>query len=130
MPLAPVYRDVFSLSRAQTGLLMTALFLGVVVASWASGRATDRIGAKSVMLGAVLTVGTSFACLSLAPAFPVLLALLFAVGLFYSAVTPSTNSEVLAWASGAFWMRAMALKQAGLRASVDGRCRVQLAGRS
>ena len=64
MPLAPVYRDVFSLSRAQTGLLMTALFLGVVVASWASGRVTDRIGAKSVMLGAVLTVGTSFACLS------------------------------------------------------------------
>lgn len=114
--LGPSLREEFGLSRASTGSLVTAAFLGVVVASWPAGRATDRWGTRTGLMVSCVGLGAGFAALALAPGFTAVLAILSVVGLFYALITPGTNAAVIAWAAAPFRTRSMALKQMGVSA--------------
>jgi ACS family hexuronate transporter-like MFS transporter len=115
-PLTPALRDEFGLSRAGAGLLMTAAFLGVVAASWPAGRVVNAVGVRRSMIWACVGLGASLAMTGLASSYVLVLLGLFVVGVFYSPVTPATNTGVVAWAPVGFRTRAMAVKQMGVTA--------------
>jgi ACS family hexuronate transporter-like MFS transporter len=118
-PLAASLRNEFDLSRGGAGLLTTAAFLGVVAASWPAGRVVNAVGVRRSMIWASAGLGVSLAVTGLAPTYVLVLAALFVAGLFYSAVTPATNTGVVAWASPGFRTRAMAIKQMGVTAGAS-----------
>ena len=115
-PLIPAIRSEFDLSRGASGLLVTAVFVGVVAASWPAGRIVDAVGVRRSLMWACAGLGVSLALTGLTSTYVGLLVGLCVVGLFYGPITPATNAGVVAWASKGFRTRAMAIKQMGVTA--------------
>jgi DHA1 family inner membrane transport protein len=93
IPLLPGYRDRFALSTTQTGALLSAASLAIVVSSIPAGRLSDRIGARRVTIVAGVVVAASAAATGLAESFPMLLAARAAFGLGSGTIW----SAALAW---------------------------------
>jgi MFS transporter, DHA1 family, inner membrane transport protein len=93
IPLLPGYRDRFGLSTAQTGALLAAASLAIVVSSIPAGRLSDRVGARRVTIAAGAIVVVSAAATALAGSFVALLAARAAFGLGSGTIW----SAALAW---------------------------------
>lgn len=92
--LAPELRDAFALSRFEIGLLTAALFVVGGTLSLVAGPATDRFGARRVMLLALAITGLAVLGLALAPSYGWLLAAAAAAGVGVAAGNPVTNKLV------------------------------------
>lgn len=66
VPLIPVYGKQLGATAGELGLLMAGLFIGRLVAQIPAGLATDRLGRRPILLGALL--GYTLTCLGYAMA--------------------------------------------------------------
>lgn len=92
--LGPELRTEFAISRFQLGLLTTAFFIVGGPLSLVAGRATDRFGARLVMLVAFGVAAGAILAMATAPAYPVLLLAAAAAGVALASGNPVTNKLV------------------------------------
>ena len=92
--LGPLIRDEFAISRFQLGLLTACFFLVGGPLSLAAGRATDRYGARRVMVIAFAIAAGAIVGMALAPTFPWMLAGAGAAGLALATGNPVTNKLI------------------------------------
>jgi MFS family permease len=96
VPLLPHYRDELGLSTLQTGWILAAFSLAVVVFSVPVGHLADRFGARLVTgIGTVLMAGATVG-LALASSFPELMA----ARLLQGAADATVWGAGLAWVAG------------------------------
>jgi sugar phosphate permease len=95
--LSPHLVDTFALSKAQLGVVFTAMFVGATCCTAISGVLTDRWGERVMVLaaGAVMTLALVLA--PLVPAYPWLVATMVLFGAGYAASTPAGGRAILAW---------------------------------
>jgi MFS family permease len=92
--LGPSIIDEFAISRFQLGLLTTCFFLVGGPLSLLAGRATDRFGARRVMLIAFAISALAITTMALAPAYPAMLLAAGLAGLALSTANPVTNKLI------------------------------------
>ena len=92
--LGPDLVAEFDLSRFQLGLVTTTFFVVGGPLSLVAGRATDRFGARRVMLLAFAISAVAITGMALAPEYGVLLALAAVAGIALAAGNPLTNKLV------------------------------------
>jgi predicted MFS family arabinose efflux permease len=92
--LGPELRAEFDLSRAQLGLLTTCFFLVGGPLSLLAGRATDRFGARRVMIVALACASLAILAVSTAPIYAVLLLAAAAAGIPLASGNPVTNKLI------------------------------------
>ncbi|MEA2718889.1 MAG: hypothetical protein QOJ39_753 [Candidatus Eremiobacteraeota bacterium] len=95
--LSPILVATFVLSKAQLGVIFTALMVGSALFVAASGVLTDRWGERRM----VLLSGVAMTCALLAAAFahgyPWLVGCIGVFGAAYAASTPAGGRAILAW---------------------------------
>ncbi|WP_440991976.1 MFS transporter [Haloarchaeobius baliensis] len=74
-PALPAFRDAFSLTEAQTSLLVSGYFLVGIVLSPFVGILVDRLGRRRVLVAGLLTFGVLGGAIAFAPSFEVVIAL-------------------------------------------------------
>jgi MFS family permease len=92
--LGPLIRQEFAISRFQLGLLTACFFLVGGPLSLAAGRATDRYGARRVMVLAFAVAAGAIVGMAAAPSFPVVLLGAAAAGVALATGNPVTNKLV------------------------------------
>jgi predicted MFS family arabinose efflux permease len=92
--LGPHIIDEFGISRFQLGLLTTCFFVVGGPLSLVAGRATDRFGARRVMLLAFAISALATVAMAVAPAYPAMLLAAAAAGLALATGNPVTNKLV------------------------------------
>ncbi len=113
-PLGVLIEEDLSLSKAQVGLLPSALFMGQALASIPAGFITDRVGSRPLLLVLSLCLGTSFLIMTLQSAFWLVLLLVMIGGLGYGGMHPTTNRGIIYWFSQKQRGTAMGIKQMGI----------------
>ncbi|WP_163528935.1 MFS transporter [Halobacillus ihumii] len=113
-PLGVLIEEDLSLSKAQVGLLPSALFMGQALASIPAGFITDRVGSRPLLLVLSLCLGTSFLIMTLQSAFGLVLLLVMIGGLGYGGMHPTTNRGIIYWFSQKQRGTAMGIKQMGI----------------
>jgi ACS family hexuronate transporter-like MFS transporter len=107
-------RSTFGVSRALTGLAVTAVMLGYTLLLFGTGAATDAFGERPLMVGGLLALGFGMVCVATAPSFPLLLAALVFVGLAYASAMPATNRATVVVAPPGRQALAMNVKMVGV----------------
>jgi predicted MFS family arabinose efflux permease len=92
--LGPMIRQEFAISRFQLGLLTTCFFLVGGPLSLLAGRATDRYGARRVMILAFALASGAIVGMALAPGFGLMLLGAGAAGLALATGNPVTNKLI------------------------------------
>jgi MFS family permease len=92
--LGPMIRDEFGISRFQLGLLTACFFLVGGPLSLAAGRATDRYGARLVMIIAFAVAGFAIVAMAGASSYVWMLAAAGVAGLALATGNPVTNKLV------------------------------------
>ncbi|MFN0074483.1 MAG: MFS transporter, partial [Chloroflexota bacterium] len=113
-PLAPFLVADLGISRAQVGLLVTAVYFGGALVLIPAGRAGDRFGLRWLFLFGLLGVGLPIVIASVAPDFTVLLGLMLLSGVGNGIALPPTTRAIVEWFSVRRRGFAMGVKQAGL----------------
>ncbi|MGZ3159932.1 MAG: MFS transporter, partial [Burkholderiaceae bacterium] len=88
-PLFPWLKDVFNLSYAELGFLMTVFFIVSGVGQALAGFVVDRIGARAVLFSGIAFLGLSALALSMANSYPALIAGSMLAGLGNSVFHPA-----------------------------------------
>ncbi|MFQ5762995.1 MAG: MFS transporter, partial [Candidatus Bathyarchaeia archaeon] len=113
-PLTPFIQSTFALTRAQIGLLISALFIGSAVMSIPAGGLTDRIGVRRMLFISLASIGVLLVLAAQSRSFPEMFTLLLVMGVAYSGVAPSTSKGVLEWFETKRRATAMGVKQSGV----------------
>jgi MFS family permease len=92
--LGPMIRDEFGTSRSELGLLTACFFLVGGPLSLLAGRATDRYGARRVMILAFGLAAGAIAAMAGAPSFPLMLVGAGGAGLALATGNPVTNKLI------------------------------------
>src|SRR6201996_7236357 len=95
--LAPVLVATFALSKAQLGVVFTAIMLGSSAFTALAGALTDRWGERKMLLvaGALMTAGLLAAAAFVS--YPWLVACMGIFGAGYAASTPAGGRAILTW---------------------------------
>jgi MFS transporter, ACS family, hexuronate transporter len=113
-PLAPLLLESLSLSRAQVGLFLPAIYLGGVLMALPAGWLTDRLGVRLALGLGQLLVGGMITLAAWSPSFPLLLTLLVLGGFGFSVLNPATGKAVVEWFPPRQRGTAIGIKQTGL----------------
>ncbi|WP_257347469.1 MFS transporter [Pseudalkalibacillus decolorationis] len=113
-PLGILIGEDLELSKAQIGLLPSALFLGQALASIPVGFMADYLGSKLLLLMLSLCLGLSFLIATLISEFWLVLLLILIGGLGYGAMHPTSNRGIIYWFSQTQRGTAMGIKQMGI----------------
>lgn len=113
-PLSPFLLDALSLSRAQVGLFLPAVYLGGVLMSLPAGWLTDRLGVRLTLGGGLLVIGALVMAAAFAQSLSTALGALVVAGFGFSVLNPSTGKAVLEWFPPRGRGLAMGIKQTGL----------------
>ncbi|MFB6270149.1 MAG: MFS transporter [Halobacterium sp.] len=109
-------RETFGVSRALTGVTITAVMLGYTVLLFGTGAAVDGYGERPVMVAGLLGMAVGAAGVALTTTFPLLLASLVVLGMAYATAMPATNRAIVAVAPDGRHNLAMNVKQVGVTA--------------
>jgi len=85
----PEVRQSLSLSAVEAGSLFSVIFIVAAIVSPISGRLSDKIGRKAVLVMGISALSLGFALSGLSRTYPAMLALLGCAGLGYGFTTPS-----------------------------------------
>jgi ACS family hexuronate transporter-like MFS transporter len=113
-PLAPCIQDGYALSRAQVGRLNLALGLGSYLTVAASGRLSDRLGERAMILPSGIISGP-FAAVALGShdfASTMAIIVIMAAGVAIS--TPAGSKAVMGWFEVRVRGTAMGIRQVGI----------------
>ncbi|WP_347551280.1 MFS transporter [Pseudalkalibacillus hwajinpoensis] len=113
-PLGILIGEDLSLSKAEIGLLPSALFIGQAIASIPVGFTADFIGSKPLLLILSLCLGVSFLMMTFLSNFYFVLVLVLIGGLGYGAMHPTSNRGIIYWFSQTRRGTAMGIKQMGI----------------
>jgi nitrate/nitrite transporter NarK len=113
--LAPDFVREFDLSRFELGLVTAIFYVVGGPLSMVAGRASDRFGARRVMIVAFAVAALSVAGMALAPAFGVLLAMSAFAGIALAAGNPLTNKLVAVHVAPGARGLIMGAKQSGVQ---------------
>jgi ACS family hexuronate transporter-like MFS transporter len=111
--LAPFFQPELGISRAQVGLLVSAMSLGGVLLLLPAGRLCDRISLRAALSGGLTIMAIALLCVAVVDSYLFLWALLFMTGLGHAWVTPSTGRATAYWFSAKARGTAMSIKQTG-----------------
>jgi MFS family permease len=95
--LSPIIVAAFVLSKAQLGVIFTALMLGSACFVAASGVMTDRWGERRMVLLSGMTMTVALLAATLVPGYPWLVGCIAVFGAAYAASTPAGGRAILAW---------------------------------
>ncbi len=95
--LSPTFVATFALSKAQLGVIFTALMLGSALFVAVAGLLTDRWGERTIMLVSGALMAGALLAVTLVPSYPWLVAWIFVFGAAYAASTPAGGRAILAW---------------------------------
>ncbi|TAJ79276.1 MFS transporter, partial [bacterium] len=84
----PEVRQSLSLSAVEAGSLFSVIFIVAAIVSPISGRLSDKIGRKAVLVMGISALSLGFALSGLSRTYPAMLALLGCAGLGYGFTTP------------------------------------------
>ena len=115
-PLAPFLQDELNLSRAEVGLLASALFFTSFVLLIPIGSAVDKIGERWGMIIGQSVIGLMMALASLAPSYAALIGLVTLAGIGTNFTLPSTTRAIVIWFAARTRATAMGIKQTGFNA--------------
>ena len=111
--LYPFIQEEFELSRAQIGLITSALFTGGLATMFLGGWLSDRFGVKRVMVVSLVLAGVFTFGFTTVHYFHVLLMMVFLVGLADGPGYPATSRAVLHRVPVRILGLAMSVKQTG-----------------
>jgi predicted MFS family arabinose efflux permease len=112
--LAGFLQRAFSLSGAQTGLVVTAVGVVPLFALLPVGRLLDRHGERAIVSGGALLLAAGAGAAAFAPSYPLLLALLLVGGSGYATSQPGGSKAVARWFEADHRGLAMGIRQTGL----------------
>lgn len=112
-PLAPFLQSEFHISRAEVGLLISALYVGATLSSMPSGWLTDVLGSRVMLLASQGIIGAASLLLSRADSFVQALAVMPLIGLGYGGINPMSTKVVMLRFPGRIRGTAMSIKQTG-----------------
>lgn len=95
--LSPLLVAAFALSKAQLGIVFTALMLGSACFVGAAGVLTDRWGERRMVLLSGLVMTAALLAAALLPWYPWLVVCIGIFGAGYAASTPAGGRAILAW---------------------------------
>lgn len=113
-PLGILIGQDFSLTKAQIGLLPSALFAGQALASVPAGFMVDRLGSRLLLMAAAFCLGGSFIIITFQSQYWLLLLFIVIGGLGYGAMHPVTNRGIIYWFPQKQRGTAMGIKQMGI----------------
>jgi MFS family permease len=109
----PLFRNAFSLSGFEIGLIITALSLGYAASLLPFGVATDRFGERRTLTLGLVGLAVGVLGVALAPTYWLLLLAASSVGLMYGSATPGTNKAIFDGIEEGRQHRAIGIKQIG-----------------
>ncbi len=95
--LSPILVASFALSKAQLGIIFTALMFGSASFTAAAGVLTDRFGERRMVLYSGIAMTIALLAATLRQQYWWLVVCIFAFGLAYAVSTPAGGRAVLAW---------------------------------
>ena len=95
--LSPIFVSAFGLSKAQLGVIFTALMLGSACFVGAAGVVTDRWGERRMVLLSGMTMTGALLAATLFASYAWLVACIAVFGAAYAASTPAGGRAILAW---------------------------------
>lgn len=113
-PLAPFLIADLGITRAQVGVLVTAVYCGGALVLIPAGRAGDRFGIRWLFLMGLLGVGFPMLLMSMAGEYLALVMLSLLSGVGNGIALPPTTRAIVEWFSVKRRGVAMGVKQAGL----------------
>ncbi|TDL31005.1 MFS transporter [Jeotgalibacillus sp. S-D1] len=113
-PLGILIGEDFSLTKAQIGLLPSALFAGQALASVPAGFMVDRLGSRLLLMSSAFCLGGSFIIITFQSQYWLLLLFIVIGGLGYGAMHPVTNRGIIYWFHQKQRGTAMGIKQMGI----------------
>ena len=113
-PLAPFLRADFGITRAQTGAIVSALYLGSVMVAMPSGIAVDKWGAKLPLIFSLLIMGFSFVALSNVDSFLIFVMIAGISGVGYGMINQISSKGIIQWFKKKNRATAMGIKQTGV----------------
>ncbi len=114
MAMGPVIRGDLSISSADFGFFMSAVFGAQLLSSIPSGAITDRFGVGWTLVGALLLIVFGTLVFSASSNFSWAMFGAFTIGLGYSFVNPATAKGVVYWFPAEWRGTAMGVKQLGV----------------
>ncbi|WP_235001578.1 MFS transporter [Halobacillus sp. Marseille-P3879] len=113
-PLGVLIEEDLYLTKAQVGLLPSALFLGQALASIPTGFLADRVGSRPLLLMLSCCLGVSFIVMTFLQSFWLVLLLIMVGGVGYGGMHPTTNRGIVYWHAQRQRGTAMGIKQMGI----------------
>lgn len=113
LSLSPFIQAEFGISRAQVGVLLSALYVGALLSSLPAGWLTDAIGSRAMLVGSQVLIGAGVLLVSGAGGFAHALAVMPVVGMGYGGINPMSSKAVMGWFPGYLRGTAMGIKQTG-----------------
>jgi MFS transporter, ACS family, aldohexuronate transporter len=95
--LSPIFVATFGLSKAQLGVIFTALMLGSALFVGAAGVLTDHWGERRIMLLSGLAMTFALLAATLFASYAWIVACMAVFGAAYAASTPAGGRAILAW---------------------------------
>lgn len=112
--LAPFIKEDLQLSSFQIGFLISALSVGSGLCQMPAGLIVDFVGVRRMLTLGMIGLGLLLVLFSLAPSFPVALAILLLYGGANSIIGPGSSKSVLDWFPTVGRATAMGIKQTGV----------------
>ncbi|MDS0474847.1 MFS transporter [Natrinema sp. 1APR25-10V2] len=109
----PLFRDAFSLSSFEVGLVISALTLGYAIFLLPFGVATDRFGERRTLTAGLAGLASGVLLVAVAPTYWLFLAAVFLLGSMYGSATPGTNKAIFDQIDAERHHRAIGIKQIG-----------------
>lgn len=113
-PLAPFLQADMALTRAQVGLLTSAVYLGATTVSIPAGWLADKVGVRRVLALGPVIQGVFFILFSRATSFPMAFVLIALSGVGYGFMNPVIIKGLLGWFSARHRATAVSIKQTGV----------------
>ncbi|SFB29097.1 Sugar phosphate permease [Lentibacillus halodurans] len=113
-PLGVLIEEDLYLTKAQVGLLPSALFLGQALVSIPTGFFVDRFGSRPLLVVLASALGISFLLMTFQSTFVLMLLLVMIGGIGYGGMHPTSNRGIVYWFPKNKRGAAMGIKQMGI----------------
>ncbi len=113
-PLAPFLQNSLQITRAQVGLLTSALYFGSILVSIPTGRLADRMGVRRLLFFGPVTMALFFWAFSRADDYPLAWLMALFAGMGYGVINPVTAKAIMYWFSARGRATAIGIKQSGV----------------
>jgi MFS family permease len=111
--LSPILVATFAISKAQLGVIFTAMMFGSASFTAAAGVLTDRFGERRMVLYSGIAMTIALLAATLVPHYWWVVLCIFVFGLAYAVSTPAGGRAILAWFDRDRAL-AMGIRQAGV----------------